>query len=1259
MGDPISISSGIAGLVALGITVTDTVYSYLHAVKDKSKNAKELQDELVLLGEVMSKLQYFLVSTPATANEFDKPDSVLSKAISACTERIERIGEKLKPKDSKVARAVDRLVWPFKEEEIARLMDALRRYRSTIEFAADIEGYKILCNTATDAKAGLEKAEEASKQMQELLAMRGMDLKYATQQSARIEQMLTLLPLLEATSKDVGEVSHAMRLQELREQERRKTEILDWLCPIADLHKHKDVQSRRAKDTGKWLLETTEYTSWMADAHQNLFCVGNPGVGKSVLASLVVDELKARYQDDSEVCVVHYYFDYSEQQLQTDTHFARSILRQVCVPTARVPEAVSIFYQKTRDVDKDRTWFQQLQAVVRRVLSTFTKCYLILDAVDETEAVKQRTALFDVIDSLRADQSAIKILATHRPHVSYVSKQFPQSASLHITAHPDDLRQYLSYIVDTHPDSEDIMDDILKHEVVDKLVDTAGGMFLLPSLHIKNILEQPTRADVRDVLKTLSTDLSIVFESTIARIRRLPIRSQEIACQALMWVSHARRRLSMEELRHALAVRFEDSELDKDRRVNSRRIIDACCGLIEHEPGSDVVHLVHYTLEEYLQAHDHKLFFNPDLSMLRVCLKYLTFESLRQIPSKNRRAAEEIISDMAFSQYACDEWGHHAQGLDPEGYIDLALPILESSRNLLTIARIRDAKTPVLRKWSERMSVWADESNGGAGISLAAGFGLTELVRVLISHHAQPNLVARNNFGSTPLHEAALYGHEETAELLISHGADIYDVNRGRATPFFLAVSYGCLNMARCLLKYGNKQTLLNAHCRGGATALHKAVELDSEIMVQYLLSSGAIIDAQTDSGDTPLHTAALRGSLKIVKMLILAGAQVEAENRIKETPLDLASTKGNTDIVKFLIQNRANVLHKAKDQWSVLHRAARGGHVDVVFVLLEHGADLLDEDPRRHIPIHHAARAGHLETVMQLIAYSPELSEDQLFQMNNRGSTARDVAFFCAHYDVCKYLRALEWELLGSATSINNKVTVAIENGEKAYLEKLLDTGQAGLETPDEDGQPPLHVAIQEAQYDIARMLLDRGASIEKVGYHGWRPLHVAASLGDLQMIDMCIQKGADIHSRTSTGQQPIHKAASSKSLAAIRQLIRVGADIEAKTRDGMSPLLIAAHKNAIDTVRALVLEYHADVLVRDKNGWTATMWAGKAHYFEVEKFMRIQQQQAKDRRKGTLRRAGTSTSDLRESKESLVPDEDSSMEESSMGKEPEILLA
>ena len=318
---------------------------------------------------------------------------------------------------------------------------------------------------------------------------------------------------------------------------------------------------------------------------------------------------------------------------------------------------------------------------------------------------------------------------------------------------------------------------------------------------------------------------------------------------------------------------------------------------------------------------------------------------------------------------------------------------------------------------------------------------------------------------------------------------------------------------------------------------------------------------------------------------------------------------------LSFLINNGASLMHRADDNWTPLHRAARGAHVDTVVLLLEHGANLLAKDAKGNIPLHHAARSGSLETCVQVLEYDPSLKERQLVFWDKRGATARNVAFYCAHYGVSKYLREAEHIVRGTLPSTANKLALAIEGGDVQRVGALLDREPTALEAPDQDGQPPLHIAVQEFQFDVVKLLLSRGAAIDAVGYHGWRALHIAASLGNLQIVDICLAYNADIHARTHTLQTALHKAASSGSLHVIQRLINAGAELEARNDRGMTCLHVAAHKNDEAIVRALVLEHNINVLLRDRHGEYASKWSERGAGLSVSGWLKVEEKKAKAR--------------------------------------------
>ncbi|KIX98765.1 uncharacterized protein Z520_05226 [Fonsecaea multimorphosa CBS 102226] len=1231
--DGVSAASSIAGLVTLALQISATISIYVNSIKERSTTIREFHDELLLLGEVLSGLRDFLESEKVKGRALDT-QSVLSNAIRDCRQRMERIGDRLKPSDGgKIARAIDHLRWPFEQREVMQMVENLRRYTQTFQFAFTIEGFNLLSKTSEDATKGLQEMLLISKKMSELSAQMGRSADESSKLAVQLEGIIALVPLLARTATDVNEISQATRLAELREQERRTTDILDWLAPLSSLHKHRDLQVRRAAGTGRWFLEHPDFSHWVDhNSNHDLLCVGGPGAGKSVLCSHVVDYLRAKFKDH-DVAIAFYYYDYSDQQSQSPSSFARSLLRQLSSHSEIVPSAVAEFYQRTRNAVKDQTWFHDLLTILRRVVATFRHCFIIVDALDEADVQTQRTGFFEVIDAIRnSPGGTVKVLATLRPHVLDLVSKFHEPSMIDILANPGDIRQFLVQTIKEQPESEYLMDDKLKEHVLNTLCTNANGMFLLPALQIKTILDQITRADVKRALLHLSTDLTHAFQSTIQRIATLPDARRDLAFRTLMWVSHARRPMTVQELQHAMALRPEDCDLDSDNFPSVKTLIDCCCGLVEVDYESSIIRLVHHSLEEYLRDHNHGLFTDANLVITKTCLQYMMLDSMRNLPYKNREDFGTALEDFAFLRYAVLEWGHHAHSVPAEEIKDLALPLLSDSDCLITIARVRDFQSPEIRKWDNKAWTWA--SSGGAGISLAAGFGLAELLRILIAENQYNlRLDARNLYGSTALHEAALHGHQEVAEILIENGANLLDTLYGQSTPLYLAVSYGQLEMVKLLLRYGRDQL----DCAGpkGFTALHKAVEQGDEGMVTTLLQAGALVGTTDNQGATALHVAALRGLLSIAELLVRSGAVVHIRDKERLCPLDYAATGGFTDMVAFLLENGGSMFHKGRELWTPLHRAARGGHTETVAFFLQRDADVLATDFKGNIPLHLAVRSGNIETVTTLLegqntTNNSDLKRAQLFAQDRKGSTPRVVAFFTAHFDIHKFLRAAEWQVQGVTSpsgSAANQLTTAIEKGDLATVRAHLDKNPDSLTSLDEEGQPPFHVALQENQKEIVEFLLSRGASVEAEGYHGWRALHIAASLGNLELVNLCLTHGALVNTVTNTRQTPLHKAASSGSVAVVRRLLSAGADPVATNERGMTALHIAAHQNDISIVRLLVGYHNVDVLARDRQGMTAAMWAERSAHLDVWAFLRAEERKFKNLKSSASRKRTSSS--------------------------------
>jgi len=103
-------------------------------------------------------------------------------------------------------------------------------------------------------------------------------------------------------------------------------------------------------------------------------------------------------------------------------------------------------------------------------------------------------------------------------------------------------------------------------------------------------------ASIKETANSLPTDLKTLYEDTLNRIMRMKPERSRIGLMALLWVTHAKRRLYIHELQQALGTRytvgsFEVGRFDPDAVPDQAVILAASCGLLTVD-ASDEVYLI-------------------------------------------------------------------------------------------------------------------------------------------------------------------------------------------------------------------------------------------------------------------------------------------------------------------------------------------------------------------------------------------------------------------------------------------------------------------------------------------------------------------------------------------------------------------------------------------------------------------------------------------------------------------------------------------
>jgi len=122
-------------------------------------------------------------------------------------------------------------------------------------------------------------------------------------------------------------------------------------------------------------------------------------------------------------------------------------------------------------------------------------------------------------------------------------------------------------------------------------------------------------------------------------------------------------------------------------------------------------------------------------------------------------------------------------------------------------------------------------------------------------------------------------------------------------------------------------------------------------------------------------------------------------------------------------------------------------------------------------------------------------------------------------------------------------------------------------------DGMTALLWAAYYDQTDVARLLLNAGATPNVSSRYGITPLIQAAMNGNSEMISMLIDAGADVDASTPEGDNAILNAARTGAVQGVQALIDAGADVN--YRDGylfQTPIMWAAAANQAAVVEVLI---------------------------------------------------------------------------------------
>src|SRR5436305_1061587 len=162
-----------------------------------------------------------------------------------------------------------------------------------------------------------------------------------------------------------------------RQHDREHDTILNWLTPIDYAPQQSDIINRRQEGTGLWLLTSEEFQQWVNQGKKTLFCPGIPGAGKTMMSSIVVDHLSAKFENDAGFGIAYIYCNYQPQQEQRPADLLSSLLKQLVQEQPAMPTDVKNLYEHHR-AKGTRPSFDEIVRLLHSTIQLYSRVFIII-----------------------------------------------------------------------------------------------------------------------------------------------------------------------------------------------------------------------------------------------------------------------------------------------------------------------------------------------------------------------------------------------------------------------------------------------------------------------------------------------------------------------------------------------------------------------------------------------------------------------------------------------------------------------------------------------------------------------------------------------------------------------------------------------------------------------------------------------------------------------------------------------------------------
>jgi hypothetical protein len=396
MGDPLSVAVSVAGLLSLGIQVTESLFKYYTAYENQhsyvartKSRLKSLLETFEILSEALS-LRRFRSDQQALIAQAEGSIQNCNDLILELQQEVEKFsGASKSGLGTTIKTTSRRLAYPLRQSTLQKLDADIRDIRENL-----------------------------------LLALNVLEIN----DGQKIQEDL----------KDIKSVLDHVRTSQVSQ------EVRDWLkAPDASFNHHEACAKRHAA-SGMWFMKGSAFIGWLEEDRSFLWLNGFAGCGKSVLTSTAIQHTFQHRRSNPQIGIAFFYFSFNDTSKQDVSGFLRAVLLQLSNQSNDAQAILTHLHSRCKHGEPP---IPLLLQCVRLAVQKFQEVYLIVDALDESPRHGARERVLETLADFRNwSLRGFHILATSRDEIDIRENLAPSNTediSMKNTAVNQDIENFI------------------------------------------------------------------------------------------------------------------------------------------------------------------------------------------------------------------------------------------------------------------------------------------------------------------------------------------------------------------------------------------------------------------------------------------------------------------------------------------------------------------------------------------------------------------------------------------------------------------------------------------------------------------------------------------------------------------------------------------------------------------------------------------------------------------------------------------------